>query len=54
MASYTKRDFQLAYRWMFAATLKRGAEVYKTANKDYIEAVVTAYRQNFANSFYND
>lgn len=51
---YTKRDFQLAYRWMFAETLKKGAEVYKTASKEYIEEVITAYRNNFENAFYND
>lgn len=53
-AKYSKRDFQVAYRWMFAATMKKGAEVYKSAAPEYIAEVVEAYRENFRNAFYND
>lgn len=56
-AKYTKRDFQLAYRWMFGATLKKGAEVWKKwkdVDNGIIEEVVNAYRNNFRNSFYTD
>jgi hypothetical protein len=51
---YTKRDFQLAYRWMFAETLSKGAEVWKNASVEYINSVVEAYRKNFEIAFYND
>lgn len=51
---YTKRDFQLAYRWMFAETLAKGAEVWKKVTPEYIDSVVEAYRNNFKNSFYDD
>ena len=51
---YTKRDFQLAYRWMFAETLSKGAEVWKKASVEYINAVVEAYRKTFELAFYND
>ena len=52
--NYTKREFQIAYRWMFAATLARGAEAWKNESAEYINAVVEAYRNNFKNSFYTD
>jgi hypothetical protein len=51
---YTKRDFQLAYRWMFAETLSKGAEVWKNSSAEYCDSVVEAYRNNFRNSFYTD
>lgn len=51
---YTKRDFQLAYRWMFAETLKKSAEIWKNASAEYIDSVVEAYKNNFKNSFYTD
>ena len=50
----TKRDVQLAYRWMFAETLSKGEEVWKKASTEYIDSVVEAYRNNFKNSFYTD
>ena len=52
--NYTKRDFQIAYRWMYAETLSKGAEVWKKASAEYINAIVEAYRNNFRNSFYTD
>ena len=51
---YTKRDFQLAYRWMFAETLSKGAEVWRNSSAEYCDSVVEAYRNNFRNSFYTD
>ena len=53
-AKYTKRDFQLAYRWMFAETLSKGAEVWKNASAEYINSVVETYRKNFGIAFYED
>lgn len=51
---YTKRDFQLAYRWMYAETLSKGAEVWKNANAEYINSIVETYRKNFGIAFYED
>ena len=51
---YSKRDFQLAYRWMYGETLSKGAEVWKKSNAEYIDSVVEAYRKNFQIAFYND
>lgn len=44
-AKYSKRDFQVAYSWMFAATMKKGAEVYKSATPEE-SAKVRAFLEN--------
>ena len=56
-AKYTKRDFQLAYRWMYGATLSKGAEVWKrwkNVDNKIIEEIVDTYRKNFSIAFYED
>lgn len=49
-----KNDFIIAYCWMYGATKKDALKVYRTANKDYITAVVDGYKNNFKKAFYND
>lgn len=53
-AKYTKKEFEEAYKWMFAESPTKSAKVYKNASEEYIESVVETYRNNFKKSFYTD
>ena len=53
----TKKDFQIAYCWMYDSTMAEAARVYREANEknpSYIEEVVNCFRQNCRETFYQD
>lgn len=53
----TQKEFSEAFRWMFGSTWKGAVETYKEMRlKDpkYIETVVSVYRKNACEAFYND
>lgn len=49
-----EKDFITAYVWLFRSTRKQALQVYKTAETGYIEAVITAFKDNAKRAFYND
>ena len=51
---YTKREFQIAYQWMFGETLTQGAKVWKESTDEYINLVVDGFKDNAKKSALDD
>lgn len=49
-----KEDFIKAYVYMYGSTKKKALEVFKTADKSYISAIVYAFKRNAQAAFYED
>lgn len=53
-ASINKQDFISCYMYLYGATKKEAAAVYKRVNDDYKKAVVDSIKQDAKSAFYND
>lgn len=49
-----KEDFIKAYVYMYRSTKKKALEVYKTADKNYISAIIYAFKRDAQKAFYED
>lgn len=49
-----KEKFIEAYIWIFGSTIKSATEVYKKAEKNYIQEIFVQCKNQFRKSFYND
>lgn len=50
----TMKNFVDAYTWLFGSTKKYAKEIYKNEDKEYIEAVIFAYRTHCKIAFFED
>ena len=53
----SKKDFLIAYCWMYDSTMKEASAIYREMSKtdpDYINDIVEAFRQNCRSAFYSD
>lgn len=49
-----RKDFIIAYIWMFGTTKKEAKEVYKTASESYIREIIHGFKKNAKVSLYYD
>lgn len=49
-----KKEFIVAYMWMFGATERKAKEIYKTSSDHFIREVVASFFGNARKSFYDD
>lgn len=49
-----KTEFIIAYVYMYGSTKKAAEKVYKTADKQYISAIIDGFKQDAKIAFYND
>lgn len=49
-----KHDFVTAYTWLFGATKRNAEQVYRTANSDYINAIIRGFMRNASACAYTD
>lgn len=49
-----KAEFISAYVYMFGGTKKAAGKVYKTADEQYISAIIDGFKQNAKTGFYHD
>ena len=49
-----KESFIKAFTWYYGSTRKEAGKMYREVNSDYINAIITAYRNECKKSFYND
>lgn len=49
-----KEDFIKAYIYMYGSTKKKALEVYNSTDKDYISAIIYAFKRNAKEGFYHD
>ena len=54
MDKITQKEFCEASRWLWGTSLKKGRELYKLADPEYIRQVVNAYRKNNFLAFWYD
>lgn len=53
----SKKDFQIAYCWMYGTTMAEASAEYRKMNSEdprYIEDVVNCFRENCREAFYAD
>lgn len=46
--------FVEAYRFLFGGTIAHARQIYASASKEYIEAVITVYKTQNSAAFYED
>ena len=49
-----KKEFIIAYMWMFGATERKAKETYKTSSDCFIKEVIASFFDNAQISFYDD
>jgi hypothetical protein len=49
-----KQLFITAYRYLYGGTIKAATEIYRTADKEYINAIIENFRHDVALAFNYD